>query len=178
MLVRARVTKKTPPSPSDFHPGVIAVALVEDDDRAAREDEAARFCEIGDTALGDDREGAQHAVMVKPEMELHRRLAERVMRPQKHREREIDERAVERIELVLEAEAVARRHPMTARAELPEQRLVERPGLLFIDARQRRARHWPGAELIEMRRLRGEISNHIAQAVTPGEMCRRQRNEL
>jgi hypothetical protein len=29
-----------------------------------------------------------------------------------------------------------------------------------------------------MRRLRGEIGNHIAQAVTPGEMCRRQRNEL
>jgi len=29
-----------------------------------------------------------------------------------------------------------------------------------------------------VRRLRREIGNHIAQAVTLGEMCRRQRNEL
>ena len=117
-------------------PAIVAVALVEDQDGALREGELAGAHHVVDAALGHHGEGRQQAVVIKPEMQLHRRLAERVMRPGKQAQRQVDERTVEGVELVLEAEAVARRLALAARVELGEQRLIERVGLGLVDPGQ------------------------------------------
>lgn len=72
-------------------PSVVAVAFVEDNDRAFGETLTARADHIRDTALGDQGERGQHAVVIEAEMQLHCRLAERVVRPGKYFQRQVDE---------------------------------------------------------------------------------------
>lgn len=161
-----------------FHPAIVAIAFVEDHDRTLREGEAPRPGEVRHAALGEGDEGGQRTIVVEPDMQLHRGLAERVMRPGEDLERKLDERGVERVELVLETEAVPRRVGLAARVEAGEERLIERRGLLLVDPRQRRARDRTGAEMVEARRLRLEIGDDVAQAVAPRQLAGGQRDEL
>src|SRR5260221_8911500 len=161
-----------------MQPGIIAVALVENDNRAFGEAQAARAGHVGDTALGDERKGRQRAVVIETEMQLHRRLAERVMRPGEDLEREVDERGVERIELVLEAEAVARRMRQATGIKPFKQRRVELRRLLLVDARERAARHRACAQMIKARGLCFEIGDDVAQAVSAAQMPGGERHEL
>ena len=96
-------------------------------------------------------------------MQLHRPLAERVLRPGKDLQRQIDEGGIDRVELVLEAEAVVRRQRPALRQEPVEQRRIEGVGLLLVDARQRRSRHRLHAQMIEPPPLRLQRGNDIAQ---------------
>src|SRR5260221_698622 len=161
-----------------MQPGIIAVALVENDNRAFGEAQAARAGHVGDTALGDERKGRQRAVVIETEMQLHRRLAKRVMRPGEDLEREVDERGVERIELVLEAEAVARRMRQATGIKPFKQRGVELRRLLLVDARERAARHRACAQMIKARGLCFEIGDDVAQAVSAAQMPGGERHEL
>src|SRR5687767_10454142 len=98
-------------------------------------------------------------------MQLHRSFAKRVVRPGKDLERQIDERAVEGIQFILEAKAVPWRLCQAASVQMPEQRLVKRSGLLFVDPPQRCTRHRAHAEMIQTRSLGREVGDDITQAV-------------
>ena len=116
--------------------------------------------------------------MIEPHAQLHGALAERVARPREVRQRQSDERGIDRVELVLETTTVPRRPRPASRAELGEQRLAELKSLRPVDAGARCTPRRLDPGMMETRGLGGENCDHVAQRVAPSEMSRGERDEL
>lgn len=99
-------------------------------------------------------------------------------RPGKQRQAQIDGAGVQRVELVLESEAVPRRQCLTARQQFVKQRFVQRMRLLLVEPRQGTARDRAGAQMVKLGRLRREAGDDVAQAAAPGQLRQAQRHEL
>ena len=159
-------------------PREIEIGAVGDDHAAGLERPRAGHGHVAGLAIGDADETRQVAGLVQPDVQLDRGLRAAERRPRENRQTQVDGRRIDRIQLVPEAETVARRPLLATTQQTAEQRFVERVGLLGVDPRERRAADRPNAQVIELGGLRAQIAHDVAQALPAGQLAQPEGDEL
>ena len=95
-----------------------------------------------------------------------------------NRQTQVDGRRIDRIQLVPEAETVARRPLLATTQQTAEQRFVEGVGLLGVHPRERRAADRWHAQVIELGGLSAQIAHDVAQALPAGQLAQAEGDEL
>ena len=118
------------------------------------------------------------AGLVQPDVQLDRGLRAAERRPRENRQTQVDGRRIDRIQLVPEAETVARRPLLATTQQTAEQRFVEGVGLLGVHPRERRAADRWHAQVIELGGLSAQIAHDVAQALPAGQLAQAEGDEL
>ena len=129
-------------------------------------------------AIGDGHECGKQTIMIEADVKFDRSFGGAELGPGKNTETQVDGGCVERVELVLEAEAMARGAPLTLPKELSGQLLVERVGLSFVDSGQRRTGYDSATQMIQLGGLGREVSDDIAKTGPTGELGERHGDKL
>ena len=159
-------------------PREIETGVVGDDHAAGLEHPRTGHGHVAGLAVGHADETRQVAGLVQPDVQLDRSLRAAERRPREDRQAQVDGRSINRIQLVSEAETVARRPLLTTTQQAAEQRFVEGVGLLGVDPRERRAADRPHAEVIELGGLSAQITHDVAQALPAGQLAQPEGDEL
>jgi hypothetical protein len=144
-------------------PGEVEVAHIEDQHGARLEGLGAGDRGFLAFPLGDDEQGGQIAVVVQGEVQLHRALAAAKRGPGKHLGAQVDHGGIETEELVLEAQAFARRDRPTAVEELVEDVLIQLPGAVRIRVAEGRAFRDADPQMAEALLAAREAATDLAQ---------------
>lgn len=160
------------------HPREVDVAAIHRNDASSRHLHRAGDPDVGLLAVGHDGDSRKISAVVEHRVDLDGALPLPKLRPRKSREAEVDCRRVDRVERVLELEAVGRGEGATFRESPLEQRLVDLPGPVLVRVCERAAPNVADAQVVELGLSRGETVLDIAKAVPSGELREEHRVEL
>jgi hypothetical protein len=122
-------------------------------------------------ALDQIDKGRQVAISIQPDVKLSRPFGLLVLGPREQRERQLDQRGIQQVDLPVKLEGlVARRHRLTAGQQALEQLLIEGMWLLLIAAGQRCSAERFESQVIELVGLSAEIIHHVPQAAAAGQL--------
>jgi len=151
-------------------PSVVVVSAVHDHNAAFGQLKRSGGGDVMAFSIGDGHEGRQKAIVIQANMKFDRTLCGAEFGPGKYAETQVDGGCVERIEFVLEPEAMPRCACLALAKKLPSQMLVERVRLFFVDSGQRGTTDGCGTQVIEFGCMDRKIGDNIAETVASGEL--------
>ena len=129
-------------------------------------------------AISDGEKFGQIPIVIQANMKFDRTLGGAEIGAGKDRQTQINGRSIQRVQLVLELEVMARNLALAAQQQLAKQGLVKAVGLAFIDPTQIGTRHPTTAQVIEPMGLCRNTFHDIAQAVAASQLCQGKRHKL
>ena len=129
-------------------------------------------------ARGDHDGRRQVAVMVQREVEFDRALGPTERRPRKHLRAEVDDRGVDRQQLVLEPEPLRRGDAPAALEQLIEDLLIELPRAMGIRIGQARSGRRRGAQVGQLALATRQAPADFPQGIGAAELTEQHRDEL
>ena len=160
-------------------PVVVVVAAIKDHDGSRLEAQRAGDAALMHAAFAEDGIAGQQALMIEQKMQLDRALAAPVLRPVEDRGAELDQRGIEREQLVLEAEAVAAGHLAATPEKLIKDAAIKLPGTMLVGVGQGGARgRVRQSQVAQLAFAGGQPAADLAQRLRPAQMAEQHGHEL
>ena len=116
-------------------PGVIVIGPINSHHRAFRKLQCAANANLSGLAFSDRYKLRKIAAMIQPNMEFDGSFGGAEISPGKDRQAQVDRRGIQRIQWMVETKMMTVSHPLATLQQLSKERLVQRLGLVFVDAR-------------------------------------------